>query len=132
MTAEERRPRVLVAEDDPAICRVLQAHLSRMGCEVIVANDGLAAIDALSQSPELVCLDLALPVVSGWEVCRRIRSTEETRTLPVLILTGRDGLDDHAAALEAGADVFLLKPFRAKEFTEQVKTLLQLHTTRNP
>jgi DNA-binding response OmpR family regulator len=118
--------RVLLAEDDPAISEPLARALRREGYEVDVRADGRAALEASSENPDLVVLDLGLPFVDGLEVCRRIRA--EGRSVPVLILTARADEVDTVVGLDAGADDYVTKPFRLAELLARVRALLR----RNP
>ena len=118
--------RVLLAEDDPAISEPLARALRREGYDVDVRADGRAALEASSENPDLVVLDLGLPYVDGLEVCRRIRA--EGRTVPVLILTARADEVDTVVGLDAGADDYVTKPFRLAELLARVRALLR----RNP
>ena len=118
--------RVLLAEDDPAISEPLARALRREGYEVDVRADGRAALEASSENPDLVVLDLGLPYVDGLEVCRRIRA--EGRSVPVLILTARADEVDTVVGLDGGADDYVTKPFRLAELLARVRALLR----RNP
>ena len=120
------RPLVLVAEDDLDTRRILTTRLTReLQLEVVEVGDGAAALDFLGERvPDLVCVDLALPIISGYEVCRRIRSGDRTHAVPILVVTGRDSLEDLAWAHEVGVDAFLSKPFKARVFVHNVQRLL--------
>jgi DNA-binding response OmpR family regulator len=115
--------RVLLAEDDPAISEPLARALRREGYEVDIRADGLAALEAASESPDLVVLDLGLPYLDGLEVCRRIRS--EGSSVPVLILTARADEVDTVVGLDAGADDYVTKPFRLAELLARVRALMR-------
>ncbi|WP_026180941.1 response regulator transcription factor [Demetria terragena] len=115
--------RVLLAEDDPAISEPLARALRREGYEVDICPDGQSALDAAERSPDLVLLDLGLPVIDGLEVCRRMRS--DGRTFPVLILTARADEVDTVVGLDAGADDYVTKPFRLAELLARVRALLR-------
>src|SRR6185295_3490892 len=119
--------RVLLAEDDPAISEPLARALRREGYDVDVRADGRAALEASSENPDLVVLDLGLPYVDGLEVCRRIRA--EGRTVPVLILTARADEVDTVVGLDAGADDYVTKPFRLAELLARVRALLRRGAT---
>ncbi|MGH7647293.1 MAG: response regulator [Gemmatimonadaceae bacterium] len=103
--------RVVLADDDPVLQRLMRGALERRGHEVFVASDGDAAWRAIeSDPPPLAVLDWNMPVVDGLEVCRRARAAETTRDTFLLVVTGRDKAEDVEAALEAGADDYLMKP----------------------
>ncbi|HSC32448.1 MAG TPA: response regulator [Gemmatimonadaceae bacterium] len=103
--------RVVLADDDLVLQRLLRTALERRGHEVSVASDGDAAWRAIEREPPpLAVLDWNMPVVDGLEVCRRARAGESTRDTFLLVVTGRDAPEDVEAALEAGADDYLMKP----------------------
>lgn len=119
--------RILVVDDEVALADAVATSLRREGYAVDVANDGHGALDRLAVNAyDLVTLDLNLPDIDGREICRIIRSDErfdaETR---VLMLTGRDSVDDRVAGLDDGADDYLVKPFALRELSARVRTLLR-------
>ena len=117
---------VLVVEDDPEIRKLLRKFLEKLGMEVREASTGKAAILALEEkTPNLVCLDLMLPEVSGYAICERIRATSATRHLPVLIISARSTPHDRALAEDVGATAYLMKPIRWTSFSKTVKELLE-------
>ncbi len=115
--------RVLLAEDDPAISEPLARALRREGYEVDVRSDGLTALEAGRDDPDLLVLDLGLPELDGLEVCRRLRA--EGHTIPVLILTARADEVDTVVGLDAGADDYVTKPFRLAELLARARALLR-------
>jgi two-component system response regulator MprA len=117
-------PNILIAEDDPAIATALQRALSHEGYDVRHAADGAAALDMhADQEADLVILDIAMPLVGGLEVCRRLRSAGD-RT-PVLMLTARRSVGDRVEGLDAGADDYLPKPFSLDELLARIRALLR-------
>lgn len=121
------RPLVLVVEDDLANRALLERILEREGYRTISAGDGEAALLAVGEhSPDLVLLDIGLPRLDGYEVTRRLRSHVSTLTVPIILLTGRSGLEDVVEGLDAGADDFLSKPFRAPELLARIRSALRL------
>jgi two-component system response regulator MprA len=123
------RQRVLVIEDATNIARLVQRGLALEGYLADVAIDGRSALAAVrDKPPDLVVLDLSLPDIDGLEICRRIRAADEESDhppLPILILTGRDGVVDRVAGLDAGADDYLVKPFAVDELIARVRALLR-------
>jgi len=116
--------RILVVEDDSVIASQLAEALSREGHSVVVAGDGEEALMvAVPDSFGLVVLDLMLPKRNGYEVCRALRS--EGQSVPILMLTARDDVDDKIRGLEEGADDYLAKPFDIREFLARVRALLR-------
>ena len=114
---------VLVAEDDKNIADLLQMYLEKEGYTVTVASDGgqaLAKFRAIA--PDLVLLDLMMPVMDGWSVCKAIR--EESQT-PVIMLTAKSETDDKVAGLKSGADDYITKPFEMKEVLARIEAVLR-------
>ncbi|MBW8060711.1 MAG: response regulator transcription factor [Solirubrobacterales bacterium] len=114
---------ILVVEDEQAIADLVRAYLRRDGFGVVWARSGEQALEELSRHPvRLVVLDIGLPGIDGFEVCRRLRS----RTgVPILILSARDDEVDRVAGLEAGADDYVTKPFSPRELVARVKAILR-------
>jgi DNA-binding response OmpR family regulator len=117
--------RILIAEDEPSIVVSLEFLLAGAGYEVAVARDGAAALALLGTfHPDLVVLDLMLPAVSGFEVCRRIRAESATQATKVLMLTARGRPTEMERGRVAGADAYMTKPFATRELIETVARLL--------
>jgi DNA-binding response OmpR family regulator len=117
------RSKVLVVEDEPSLVDTLQYSLSRQGYDVSVSSDGAKALDvARREKPELIILDVMLPTLDGFEVCRILR--QETN-VPILMLTARTDEVDKVVGLEVGADDYLTKPFSMRELVARVKALLR-------
>ena len=117
---------LLVIEDDPDIVELLRYNLEREGFRVLVATDGERGLaDAERLRPDLVLLDLMLPGLDGLEVCRRLRTEDATRGIPVLILTAKGEEADVVIGLEMGADDYLTKPFSPRELVARVRSLLR-------
>jgi DNA-binding response OmpR family regulator len=115
--------RILVVEDEPTLQETLSYNLTRQGYTVEAVGDGQAAIDAArQQTPDLIVLDLMLPVLDGFEVCRILR---QEMNVPILMLTARDEEIDRVIGLEMGADDYLTKPFSMREFLARVKAHLR-------
>ena len=115
--------KILVVDDDLNICELLKLYLENDGYTVITANDGKAAVDAFeAKSPDLVLLDIMLPKMDGWQVCREIRKTSSA---PIIMLTAKGETFDKVLGLELGADDYVTKPFEAKEVMARVKAVLR-------
>jgi DNA-binding response OmpR family regulator len=114
--------RVLVADDDRTATMILSRSLSAWGLEVTVVDDGVKAWDAINvpNPPSLAILDWMMPSLDGVELCRRVRATEATAHLYVMLLTSRSGRGDLVSGLEAGADDYLIKPFDVEELRARV------------
>ncbi|HJZ50291.1 MAG TPA: response regulator transcription factor [Roseiflexaceae bacterium] len=119
--------RILIVDDEPQIGRLLKTTLGAHGYEIAVAADGQAALDQAARwRPDVILLDLGLPVIDGLEVCRRIR---EWSQVPIIVLTVRDAEQDKVAALDLGADDYLTKPFGADELLARIRVALR-HAAR--
>jgi two-component system alkaline phosphatase synthesis response regulator PhoP len=116
---------ILIAEDEPNIVLSLEFLLKGAGYEVAVARDGAAAIKlATTLQPDLVVLDVMLPLLDGFEVCRRIRGGPATRDAKVLMLTARGRESEMEKGVAAGANAYMTKPFATKELVEMVTGLI--------
>jgi DNA-binding response OmpR family regulator len=121
----ERRPLVLVADDDPDIRSLVTLRLEKSGYEVVAAGDGEQALaTALERIPDVALLDVMMPKLDGYEVTERLREQDETRHLPVILLTARVQEADIARGVEAGADDYVKKPFSTGELRDRVQALL--------
>jgi DNA-binding response OmpR family regulator len=121
----DRRPLVLVADDDPDIRSLVALRLERSGYEVVAAGDGEQALAAaLERAPDLALLDVMMPKLDGYEVTERLRQQEATRHLPVILLTARVQESDIARGVEAGADDYVKKPFSTSELRDRVQAVL--------
>ncbi len=126
-TNESPATRILVTDDDNAVASLLRHLLQAEGYDVTVASDGRAALDAVAgETPDLVLLDLDMPHLSGFEVCRRLKHDPATRLVPILILTGRAASDARLRAWELGADDYLCKPFQPVEVLVRCRSLLRV------
>jgi len=114
---------IVIIDDDPRITALLKRALNFEGYTADVAGSGADGLSlALSGSPDLVVLDIMMPGLDGWEVCRRIRAEKD---VPVLMLTARDEVADRVKGLDIGADDYLVKPFALEEFLARVRALLR-------
>lgn len=114
---------LVVIEDDPNIADLLDAYLRTAGYRVLLASTGARGLELIEQHrPVLAILDIGLPDIDGFDVCRQIRSTS---TMPVLFLTARDGEIDRVLGLELGADDYVTKPFSPREVVARVKAILR-------
>jgi DNA-binding response OmpR family regulator len=120
---EDRRPRVLVVDDERHIVDFLSMGLEGRGMEVRSAQDGHGALSAVEEfRPDVLVLDLMLPDLSGLEVCKRVRAKSD---VPILVLSARDEVEDRVAGLNFGADDYLVKPFAFEELAARVVALLR-------
>ncbi|HIW53536.1 MAG TPA: response regulator transcription factor [Candidatus Ruthenibacterium merdigallinarum] len=115
--------KILIADDDKNICELLRLYLAKEGYDICIANDGEAAVAAFEkEKPDLVVLDIMMPGIDGWEVCRRVRAAGNT---PVIMLTAKGETFDKVLGLELGADDYVVKPFEAKELVARIKAVLR-------
>jgi DNA-binding response OmpR family regulator len=118
------RGRVLVVEDEPDVATLLRHHLTREGYEVVIATSGPEALRrARELRPDVVLLDIMVPELDGWEVCRRLRQEPATLGIPVIMVTGRVGEADKVRGFEAGVDDYVTKPFSARELVARVRAV---------
>ncbi len=118
--------RILIVEDEEALCALLEYNLKKEGFAVDLRMDGEEGLHAVTEEkPDLVLLDWMLPKVSGIEVCRQIRVRAETRDLPIIMLTARGEEDDRIRGLDTGADDYLTKPFSMSELVARVRAVLR-------
>lgn len=116
--------KILIVEDDPEIAELLEINLSDAGYRVEKARDGIEGLNkALTNEYDLIILDLMLPKLDGYDVCKRIR--EEKRTTPILMLTSKSEEFDKVLGLELGADDYITKPFSIRELIARVKALIR-------
>ena len=117
--------RILVVDDIEANVRLLEAKLAAEYYEVSVAYDGPTALaKAAAELPDIILLDIMMPGLDGFEVCRRLKGDPATRHIPVVLVTALDGRRDRLSGLEAGADDFLTKPISVSYFLETVRRFL--------
>ena len=115
--------RILVVDDDTNICELLRLYLEKEGYEVAIANNGADAVTAFRElSPSLMLLDIMLPVLDGWQVCREVRKISDK---PIIMLTAKGETFDKVLGFELGADDYVVKPFDAKEVMARVKAVLR-------
>lgn len=115
--------KIMVVDDDTNICELLRLYLSKEGFEPIVVNDGEEAVSRFdTDKPDLILLDIMMPRLDGWQVCRRIRKKSDC---PIIMLTAKGELFDKVLGLELGADDYIVKPFETKEVIARIKAVLR-------
>ena len=115
--------KILIADDDKNICELLRLYLEKEGYETALAYDGEQALERFSsEKPSLILLDVMMPKMDGWEVCRRIRASSQ---VPVIMLTAKGETFDKVLGLELGADDYIVKPFDTKEVVARIKAVLR-------
>ena len=115
--------KILIVDDDVNICELLRIYLEKDGYSADVVTDGLKAIDAFNTyNPDIVLLDIMLPGLDGWQICREIRKFSQT---PIIMLTAKGETFDKVLGLELGADDYITKPFETKEVVARIKAVLR-------
>ena len=115
--------KILVVDDESNICELLRLYLEKEGYAVKIVNDGVSAVNAFKQeSPDLMILDIMLPKLDGWQVCREIRKFSDK---PIIMLTAKGETFDKVLGLELGADDYMTKPFDTKEMVARIKAVLR-------
>lgn len=118
-----RMAKILIVDDDKNICELLRLYIEKEGFETSIANDGRAALNQFSSfNPDLVLLDIMLPELDGWQVCREIRKTSNC---PIIMLTAKGEVFDKVLGLELGADDYVVKPFESKEVVARINAVLR-------
>ena len=120
--------KILIVDDDTNICELLRLYIEKEGFSTVIANDGEQAITLFNrEQPSLILLDIMLPKLDGWQVCREIRKTSDC---PIIMITAKGEVFDKILGLELGADDYVVKPFEAKEIVARVRAVLR-RTTSN-
>ena len=124
-------PKILLVEDDEMNRDMLSRRLERRGYKVVIALDGeQAVVMTRSEAPDLILMDISLPVLDGWEATRRIRAASETRGVPIIALTAHAMQGDREKAIEAGCDDYDTKPVEFQRLLEKIQTILGKETRR--
>jgi CheY-like chemotaxis protein len=117
--------KILIVEDNPKNRNMLSRRLIKRGYEIVMAEDGQEGIDmTTSESPDLILLDMSLPVIDGWGVARHLKGDDATKHIPIIALTAHAMSGDREKTLEAGCDEYETKPIRLVELLEKMETLL--------
>ncbi|GIX48584.1 MAG: hypothetical protein KatS3mg131_2795 [Candidatus Tectimicrobiota bacterium] len=128
--AAARRSRILIVDDEPFAVDYLTQVLEELGYETIRAANGQEALDQVaSRVPDLILLDIMMPVLDGFSVCRILKGHDETRLIPIIIMTALDAVEDRVEGIKAGADDFLTKPVHEEELLARIETALKLKHT---
>jgi len=115
--------KILIVDDDANICELLRLYLSKEGYTPVIVNDGVAAVESVDTvKPSLVLLDIMLPKLDGWQVCRKIRQSSD---VPIIMMSAKGETFDKILGLELGADDYIVKPFDSKEVVARIKAVLR-------
>ncbi|MHC4622857.1 MAG: response regulator [Planctomycetota bacterium] len=124
---QEKTPVVLVVDDNQQNLELLQAYLEDVDCETVPAYDGVEAMEIVAKNPpDLILLDVMMPKMSGFEVCKRLKNDTRTSDIPIIMVTALNEYGDIERAIDCGTDDFLSKPINKLELLTRVKTMLKL------
>lgn len=127
----EDRPKILLVDDEPSLVKIVSRRLEAEGFTVSVAMDGEEALSqVVAQNPRLIILDVMLPKLTGYEVCKKLKADPKYKHIPIVLFTAKVQARDEMVGFEAGADAYVRKPFRAPELIEKITTLLQSTSPR--
>jgi two-component system alkaline phosphatase synthesis response regulator PhoP len=123
----DKLPIVLVVDDDQQNLELVQAYLEDVECETLAARDGIEALEIVSRrKPDLILLDVMMPKMSGFEVCRRLKSDQSTSDIPVIMVTALNEFGDIERGIDSGTDDFVSKPINKLELLTRIRTMLKL------
>ena len=124
---QQKQPVILVVDDNQQNLELLQAYLEDIDCTTIPAHDGLQALDIVRKNPpDLILLDVMMPKMSGFEVCKRLKNDPKTTDIPIIMVTALTEFGDIERGIDSGTDDFLSKPVNKLELLTRIKTLLKL------
>ena len=119
------KSRILLVDDEPNIVKIISRRLIAEGYEVFVAMDGMAALEkARAENPDLIILDVMLPKLNGYEVCRQLKQDTRYKKIPIIMLTALAQESDEEFVLEMGTDAYIRKPFKAQQLLQKIRELI--------
>lgn len=119
----ENKPKILIVDDEENICELVRLYIEKEGFDAVIANDGQEAVVKFNkEKPDLILLDIMLPIKDGWQVCREIRAQSK---VPIIMLTAKGETFDKVLGLELGADDYVVKPFEPKELIARIRAVLR-------
>jgi two-component system alkaline phosphatase synthesis response regulator PhoP len=125
--SQQRPPVILVVDDNVPNLELIQAYLEDVDCQVVPAHDGIEALDLVARrKPDLILLDIMMPKMSGFEVCRRLKRDPETSDIPVIMVTALNEFGDIERGIDSGTDDFVSKPVNKLELLTRVRTMLKI------
>jgi two-component system, OmpR family, alkaline phosphatase synthesis response regulator PhoP len=125
--ADLRHSTILIVDDNAQNLELLQAYLESLPCTILTAADGLAALSIVERTPpDVILLDVMMPRMSGFEVCKKLKADPATRSIPIIMVTALNELGDIERGVESGTDDFLTKPVKKLELITRVKSLLRV------
>ncbi len=128
--AQKQNTKILIVDDDSNICELLRLYLEKESWDTVIAYDGDRALELFEkEKPDLILLDVMMPKLDGWQVCRRIRKVS---SCPIIMLTAKGEVFDRVLGLELGADDYVIKPFETKEVVARIKAILRRTGVKEP
>ena len=127
----ERKKKILIVDDEPEFAKLIKTRLTAEGYLVDTAEDGQQGLDKVKACPDLVILDVMMPIINGYNFCRLLKSQESVREIPIIFLTSRDKQEDREIGIEMGADVYLTKPVQIDDLLTNVKQQLVKEQSQN-
>jgi diguanylate cyclase (GGDEF)-like protein len=122
-----RNSKILIVDDVPVNIKLQRTYLTAVGYEVAAAKDGVEALEQVKvEQPDLILLDVMMPKMNGFQVCQKLKNSDETRFIPIIMVTALNELEDKIKGIEAGADDFICKPYNKLELLARVKSLLRI------
>ncbi|MCI0515958.1 diguanylate cyclase [candidate division KSB1 bacterium] len=122
-----RNSKILVVDDVPVNIKLQRTYLTAVGYEVVAAKDGVEALEQVKvEQPDLILLDVMMPKMNGFQVCQKLKNSDDTRFIPIIMVTALNELEDKIKGIEAGADDFICKPYNKLELLARVKSLLRI------
>lgn len=119
--------RILVIDDDPTLLKLVQSVLNSYGFDVVAVNDAPNGLEmAMKQTPDLIVLDVMMPIINGFNICRLLKSQKAIKHIPIILLTSRATQADQEIGSEVGADAYVSKPFKTEELLGKVRELLKV------
>jgi phosphate regulon transcriptional regulator PhoB len=129
----ERLGRILVVEDEPDVAEMIRYNISKEGYDVAVVRNGPDALErARELQPEMILLDIMIPQLNGWEVCRRLKQEPRTRAIPIIMVSGRVEEGDKILGFEMGADDYITKPFSPRELVARIRAVVRRGAPTTP
>ncbi len=133
MGIRQRQGRILVVEDEPDVAALIRYNLQKEGWEVLIAATGAEALKrARDAHPDVILLDIMVPQLNGWEVCRRLKQDPDTTAVPVIMVTGRVEEGDKVLGFEMGADDYITKPFSPRELIARIRAVIRRRRPDEP
>jgi len=125
--ATGNRPKILIADDNVQNVELLEVYLEELDCDIVKAYDGEETLEVIArEKPDLVLLDIMMPKISGYEICRKLKGDPAAHTLPILMVTALNESSDVERAIQAGADDFISKPIHKDDLIRRVRALLRV------